>query len=245
MFPALADVTGPRPIANDRTPCYRCASAETTGVAHLFPCPRDARPSCQMSPVRSPAAVPAARRPPCNPPPRHGPECIAQAIIAVDKDGGHGWPHPAAMSGGAAVDLARTCPCCSRSSAAEGSHARRAGEHRGLIGKDIAELLPVTITLGTAWRGATSCMAAFVDVPCGSARPWDSRARTSFTTSRHRMLVSEHLALSTEHSLPERWSAVSKPRRGDARPISDLDSAWCRASARRSRSLRDPRRWPK
>ena len=49
---------------------------------------------------------------------------------------------------------------------------------------------------------------------------WGYSCATSFTTSRHRMLVSSTLALSTEQSLRPRFIAVSKPTRA-MRRISD------------------------
>src|SRR5690606_12228214 len=92
-----------------------------------------------------------------------------------------------------------------------GQHADRAGEHRGLVGQDVANMLPVTIT-SNCFGLRTSCMAAL------STSMWVSSASgksllTSIAMSRHSWVVSSTFILSTEHRRLPRFIAASKATR--------------------------------
>ena len=75
-------------------------------------------------------------------------------------------------------------------------------------------MLPVSIT-SNCLGARTNCMAALSTYMCVSSMSGYSFA-TSLTTSRHRMLVSSTLALSTEHNRFARLRAMCETHMGDA-----------------------------
>ena len=75
-----------------------------------------------------------------------------------------------------------------------GQHADRAGQHRRLVGQDVAEHVAGDDARRTAWDARTSCIAALSTYMCESSTSGYSFA-TSVTTSRHSTARLEHVRL--------------------------------------------------
>ena len=160
----------------------------------------------------------------------------SRSSIAAERKVASGFAMPVPAMSGAEPCTGSNTPGPLAAEARRGQHPERAGEHRRLVGEDVAEhvLGQDHVEARTGRRRAASprCRPA-----CGRARPPAYSAATASTVSRHSREVSSTFALSTEVTRPRRRARGLERDPGDPLDLGDRVDAGVVARGRR-RGLR-------